>query len=49
MRYRVIDINNPYQPTYFRTKKEAVLYLEEHKGRYEGKVQRKIGGNWLDY
>lgn len=49
MRYRVIDINNHYWSAYFRTKKEAVLYLEEHKGRYEGKVQRKIGGNWLDY
>ena len=49
MRYRVIDINNHCWPTYFKTKKEAVLYLEEHKDRYEGKIQHKVGGNWFDY
>lgn len=48
MKYRVIDINNRYYPAAFRTKREAVLYLEEHKDRYEGKIQRKIGGNWFD-
>lgn len=45
MRFRVYHRNSKYLPTYFRTKKEAVEFMEEHGGE----IQRKIGGNWFGY
>jgi N-acetylmuramoyl-L-alanine amidase CwlA len=45
MRFRVYHRNSKWLPTYFRTKKEAVEFMEEHGGE----IQRKIGGNWFGY
>jgi hypothetical protein len=45
MRFRVYHRNSKWLPTYFRTKKEAVEFMEEHGGE----IQRKIGSNWFGY
>lgn len=45
MRFRVFFKDWKYYPTYFKTKKEAMLFQEERGGE----VQRKIGGNWCSY
>lgn len=41
MRFRVVHPN--YFPTYFRTRRDAILFQKE-KG---GVIERKIGGNWV--
>jgi hypothetical protein len=45
MKFRVYFENNKYFPTYFTTKKAAVLFQEQ----FGGVIQRKIGGNWCNY
>ena len=45
MKYRVYFKNGQYFPTYFKTKKEAVAYQENHGGE----VQRKIAYEWRNY
>ena len=42
MKYRVIHPD--YFPTYFKARKEANLFQQQHGG----KVQRKIGCEWCD-
>jgi hypothetical protein len=41
MRFRVVRPN--YFPTYFRTRRDAIIFQKE-KG---GIIERKIGGNWV--
>ena len=43
MKYRVIHPD--YFPTYFKTRKEANLFQQQHGGE----VQRKIGCEWCGY
>lgn len=45
MKFRVYFENGKYMPTYFKTKKEAV----EFQLKLGGTIQRKIGGNWINY
>lgn len=45
MKYRVYFKNGKYLPTYFSTKKAAVLFQEQ----MGGEIQRKIGGEWHNY
>lgn len=45
MKYRVVFKDGKYWPTYFKTKRAAVLFQEQ----VGGEIQRKIGGNWCDY
>ena len=45
MKFRVIDKNGKYFPTYFKTKREAV----EFQTRLGGEIQRKIGCEWCNY
>ena len=42
MKFRVIHPN--YMPTYFTTKKAAILFNETIRGT----IQKKIGGDWYD-
>jgi hypothetical protein len=44
MKFRVIDKNGKYFPTYFKTKKEATAYLPKLENP---QLQRKIGGEWF--
>ena len=43
MKFRVIHPN--YMPTYFKTKKAAILFQEP----IGGTIQRKIGCEWCNY
>lgn len=45
MKYRVYFKDNKYFPTYFKTKREAIAFQQEHGGC----VQRKIGCEWFEY
>ena len=45
MRFRVYFKDGKYFPTYFKTKKAAVLFQEQ----MGGEIQRKIGCEWCDY
>lgn len=45
MKFRVYFKNREYFPTYFKTKREAVAYQQEHGGE----IQRKIGCEWFNY
>lgn len=41
MRFRVV--HPAYMPTYFKTKRAAVLFQEQMGGT----IERRIGGNWV--
>lgn len=41
MRFRVV--HPYYMPTYFKTKRAAVLFQEQMGGT----IERRIGGNWV--
>lgn len=41
MKFRVI--HPAYMPTYFKTKRAAVLFQEQMGGT----IERRIGGNWV--
>lgn len=43
MKYRVVDTNGRFFPTYFKTKKEAAEYAAKDS-RFA--IERKICGNW---
>lgn len=43
MKFRVIDKNGKYFPTYFKTKREAIAYTPNLANP---EIQRKIGGGW---
>ena len=45
MKFRVYFKDGKYYPTYFKTKKEAVLY----QAQMGGEIQRKIGAEWYGY
>lgn len=45
MKFRVYFKDGKYFPTYFYTKKAAILYQEQ----MGGEIQRKIGGEWYGY
>lgn len=45
MKYRVYFKDSKYFPTYFKTRKEANLFQQQHGGE----VQRKIGCEWCSY
>ena len=49
MKYRVIDKNGYYFPTYFKTKREANEFIDKMANVFAGEVERKIGGNWCKY
>ena len=49
MKYRVIDKNGYYFPTYFKTKREANEYIAKMESVFSGEVERKISGNWYKY
>lgn len=41
MKFRVVHPH--YMPTYFKTKRAAVLFQEQMGGT----IERRIGGNWV--
>lgn len=41
MKFRVV--HPVYMPTYFKTKRAAVLFQEQMGGT----IERRIGGNWV--
>lgn len=41
MKFRVVHPR--YMPTYFKTKRAAVLFQEQMGGT----IERRIGGNWV--
>lgn len=41
MKFRVV--HPAYMPTYFKTKRAAVLFQEQMGGT----IERRIGGNWV--
>lgn len=43
MKFRVV--HPKYFPTYFKTKRAAMLFQEQ----MGGEIQRKIGGSWFGY
>jgi hypothetical protein len=43
--YKFRVIHPKYFPTYFKTKRAAVLFQEQMGGT----IERKIGGNWCGY
>ena len=43
MKFRVIDKNGKYFPTYFKTKREATVYAANLEN---SEIQRKIGCDW---
>jgi hypothetical protein len=45
MRFRVVKEWAPLGNTYFKTKKEALAYIE----KTGGKLQKKMGGQWFDW
>ena len=45
MKYRVYFADGKYFPTYFRTKKEAIAFQQEHGGD----IQKKIALEWVSY
>ena len=45
MKFRVYFNDGKYFPTYFKTKKAAVLFQEQ----MGGEIQRKIGCEWCNY
>lgn len=47
MKYRVVDLNGYYFPTYFKTKREALACLEKKNGNFG--LERKIGGEWFPH
>lgn len=47
MKYRVVDLNGYYYPTYFKTKREALACLEKKNGNFG--LERKIGGEWFPH
>ena len=49
MKYRVIDKNGYYFPTYFKTKREANEFINKMANVFTGEIERKIGGNWCKY
>lgn len=45
MKFRVYFKDGKYYPTYFKTKKEAIVY----QAQMGGEIQRKIGAEWYGY
>ena len=41
MKFRVV--HPAYMPTYFKTKRAAILFQEQMGGT----IERRIGGNWV--
>lgn len=46
MKYRVVDTNEYFMPTYFKTKREAVAYAETITN-YPAAVEKKLVTSWV--